>query len=94
MVRTQRPLPPSVVENPGLAAYEPMGVHTLGDQGLRHFPMLVGNLGRDGGGIGPGGRASTFLSWWLGVFRFGDHPRSAATLTWLPATGPHVSASH
>ena len=34
----------------GPAPAEPMGVHTLGDQGRQHFPQLVGDLERAGGG--------------------------------------------
>ena len=82
------------VGNPRSAPAEPMGVHTRGDQGHQHFPQLVGDLERTGGGIGFGGRPSTLRTWRLGVFRFGHYPSLAATLTSRPPMGRHVSASY
>ena len=79
---------------PAAGPAEPMGVHTLGDQGRQHFPQLVGDLERAGGGIGFGGRASTLRTRRLRVFRFGHYPSLDATLTSHPPMGRHVSASY
>ena len=82
------------VGNPGAAVAEPMGVPMLGYQGLQHFPEFVGYLESAGGGIGPGGWASSLPAGRLGVFRFGHCSSRSATPPWLPVTCLRVSSSY